>query len=331
MGVTSIGSNVYLFGGRSSKSDSDRLNDIYKFDTEFEGNAPTTLPITLPQTLSGIGVAQVGRYAYLFGGSNSSGSSGIVNTIYKFNSETKAITELSTVLPQKLSNIGVAAFGSNIYLFGGAKSDSSFSNTIYKFDTDTETISTLSATLPQALSNMGVAQVGSNVYLFGGSNSSGSSGIVNTIYKFNTATETITTVSTGLPQKLSNIGVATFGSNIYLFGGMSSSGDVNTIYKFNTETETITTLPTLLIEKTSGIGTFKVGSYVYSLGGRTERKNIFNTDDETIDFFVDYSDPSGPLKNIGVATFGSNAYIFGGSSSDGSAKNTIYKFSVDFH
>ena len=112
----------------------------------------------------------------------------------------------------------------------------------------------------------------------------------------------------------------------YLFGGMSSSGEVDTIYKFNTATETITTLPTLLIEKTSGIGTFKVGSNVYLLGGRTYWEHIFNTDDETINHSDDHGKPLQSLKYIGVATFGSNAYIFGGSSSDGSPQSTIYKF-----
>ena len=79
--------------------------------------------------------------------------------------------------------MSVATFGSNIYLFGGSKSNGSTQNTIYKFKDETETISTLSVTLPQALYSMGVAQMGSNVYLFGGIVSANNR--VNTIYKFN--------------------------------------------------------------------------------------------------------------------------------------------------
>ena len=54
------------------------------------------------------------------------------------------------------------------------------------------------------------------------------------IRKFDTDTETISTLSATLPQALSNMGVAQVGSNVYLFGGLlSSASKLDTIYKFN--------------------------------------------------------------------------------------------------
>ena len=80
---------------------------------------------------------------------------------------------------------------------------------------------------------MGVSQVGSNVYLFGGYGVGGSR---NDILKFNTETETISTLSATLPQSLFNMGVAQVGSNVYLFGGYNyGSSYLNTIYKFSVD------------------------------------------------------------------------------------------------
>lgn len=333
MGVATVGSNVYLFGGRNS--DYNYSNTIYKFNVETE--TITTLSTVLPQTLVFMGVCQVGSNIYLFGGANiSGGSSNIVDTIYKFDTETETISTLSTTLPQALAFIGVSQVGSNVYVFGGYNGSDDV-NTIYKFNVETETISTLHATLKKSAKGIGIASVGNNIYLFGGSNTyAGKSYCLNDIYEFDTKFEGNDpyTLPITFPQTLSGIGVAQVGRYAYLFGGSkssSSSGIVNTIYKFNTETESITRSSTTLTEATSGISTAKIGSDVYIFGGGTYWENIFNTDDETVYYYAnDYDDPSKSLRYIGVVTCGSNAYLFGGSKNNGGSSNAIYKFSVDF-
>ena len=250
----------------------------------------------------------------------------ILGVIGSCNYITHKITTLYTSLMRPLSDMGVATVGSDVYLFGG-DNGSDMVNTIYKFNTETKAITELSAIIPGKFSKIGVATCGNNIYLFGGISGSNA---LNTIYKFNAETETITTLSATLPQGLGAMGVATCGNNIYLFGGMSSSGDVNTIYKFNTKTETITELSVIIPEKIRGIGTCKVGGYVYLIGGNLLYQYVFNTDDEVLNHFNDLYDRLPSLRYIGVATYGNNAYLFGGNN-DSDKVNTIYKFSVDFH
>lgn len=151
----------------------------------------------------------------------------------------------------------------------------------------TYTCEYISTQLPRTVFNMGVATVGSNVYIFGGYNSNGRVR-VNTIYKFNVDTETITRLSTTLPYELTNTGAAAVGSNIYLFGGNNASGsygDVDVICKFNTETETITRLSTKLTANTDSLRAAAVGSKVYLFGGNS----TYTTDKTTIEkFTVDF-------------------------------------------
>ena len=82
--------------------------------------------------------------------------------------------------------------------------------------------------LPQKLDDVCVSQVGSNVYLFGGSIKYGE---LNTIYKFDVDTETISTLSTKLQSNESLLRAAKIGSKVYLFGGSNGSKQ-KTIYKF---------------------------------------------------------------------------------------------------
>ena len=137
------------------------------------------------------------------------------------------ITTLSTTLPTAAFNIGTAAVGTKIYLFGGSTSGSRL-NTIQVFDTTTNTRTTLSATLPTAAYGIGTAAVGTKIYLFGGSTSSS---YLNTIQVFDTTTNTRTTLSATLPTAALSIGTAAVGTKIYLFGG-SASGYLNTINCF---------------------------------------------------------------------------------------------------
>ena len=290
----------------------------------------SALSTTLPKALSSMGVAQVGSEVYLFGGKLLSAWG---DTIYKFNTETETVTTLSVKLPKRLYSMGVTQVGGNIYLFGG-DDVGSVVNTIYKFNTDTETLTRLSTTLPQGMENMGIASVGSNVYLFGGYSSGSGSSYENIIYKFDTETETISTLSVTLPQGLRSMGSASVGNNIYLFGGAASYiSNVNTILKFNTETETISELSAILPKELCEMAAAQIGSNVYLFGGNSESyyKNTiykFNAETETVTTLS--ATLPKELDEMGAASVGSNVYLFGGYSDSASYSNSIYKFKVDF-
>ena len=178
IGVASVSTKIYLFGGNKASSDGDRLNTIQVFDTT--NNTISTLSTTLPTAAEDIGVASVGDKVYLFGGR--SGSSKYLNTINIFDTANNTITTLPITLPTAAVSIGVASVGNKIYLFGGYSGSSKYLNTINVFDTVNNTISTLSITLPTAAQNIGVASVGYKVYLFGGR--SGGVAYLNTINEF---------------------------------------------------------------------------------------------------------------------------------------------------
>ena len=133
LSVSTVGSNVYIFGGYNSK-DRVRVRTIYKFDIDTE--TITTLSAILPYELTDAGAAAVGSNIYLFGGSNASGSYGSVDIICKFNTETEAITKLSTRLTTNTDSLRAAAVGGKVYLFGGDSIYTTDKTTIEKFTID---------------------------------------------------------------------------------------------------------------------------------------------------------------------------------------------------
>ena len=223
IGVASVSTKIYLFGGNKASSAGDRLNTIQVFDTT--NNTISTLSTTLSTAADGIGVASVSTKIYLFGGGG--GASNYLNTINVFDTANNTITTLSTTLPTAADGIGVASVGNKIYLFGGYSDDKL--NTINVFDTANNTITTLSTPLPTVMARMGTAAVGTKIYLFGGNGA----GYLNTIKVFDTVNNTITTLSITLPTAAQNIGVASVGYKVYLFGGRSGGvAYLNTINEF---------------------------------------------------------------------------------------------------
>ena len=148
------------------------------------------------------------------------------------------LSTLSTTLSKGTHDIGTAAVGTKIYLFGGNTSNGRL-NTIQVFDTTNNTISTLSTTLPTAAFVIGAVAVDTKIYLFGGNCSSGTK---STIQVFDTTNNTISTLSTTLPTNAKSIGAAAVGIKIYLFGGYVEYGVdyLNTINVFLTQIPLIT-------------------------------------------------------------------------------------------
>ena len=269
IGTAAVGTKVYLFGGRigtDSKSYDSYSSTICVFDTET--GTVETLSTALPNRAEGIAAAAVGTKIYLFGGFYYSSSSGKVDSsvIRVFDTETGTVETLSTALPKGAYNMGVAAVGTKIYLFGGYNTYSTYLTTICVFNTETGTIETLSTALPNRAEGIAAAAVGTKIYLFGGCSYDGSTIYLSAIRVFNTETGTIETLSTALPEGAYNMGAAAVGTKIYLFGGYGGQY-LSAIRVFDTETGTIETLSTTLPTLTQGMGTATVGTKVYLFGG----------------------------------------------------------------
>lgn len=207
-------------------------------------------------------------------------------------------------------DIGAAAVGTKVYLFGGYSGG--YKNTIYEFDTASNTLTTLSATLPTATYSMCCATVGTKIYAFGGKPGSGV--YSNKIYEFDTTTKTIKTLSTTLPTALMEMSCAAVGTKIYLFGGQNGTF-MNTICVFDTTNNSITTLSTTLPTAASGICCAAVGAKVYLLGGSisalgtSKTINVFDTTDNTITT-LPTTLPSN-MGNAGCAAIGTKIYVLG--------------------
>lgn len=222
-----VGNKVYLFGGtQSEKTSGAKLNTINVFDTETE--TISTLSATLPTAAFAIASAIVGNKIYLFGGhKGTNGSSGYLNTINVFDTETETISTLSATLPTAACAIASTVIGNKVYLFGGDRYNGSL-NTINVFDTETKTISTLSVTLPTARGYISAGLVGSSVYLFTGGD------LTNSILAFNFEQNTISAITISYSVILYYAITAVVGNKIYLFGGQGESSNIiyNTINIF---------------------------------------------------------------------------------------------------
>lgn len=228
-----IGTNIYLFGGKGTST------AIQKFDTVT--NTISTLTAELPTGAYQIACAIVGSNIYLFGGYHYTGTSNsyLLNTIYKFDATTESLSSaLSVTLPLSLGNMGCAAVGTDIYLFGGKykKSNGNITDTniIQKFDTVSETIETLDIVLPTRGQNgMACSAIKTDIYLFGGNVYADRN--CETVQKFDTLRQQLETLPVTLPNLMTNIGSSVVGKTIYLFGGGNEVGTVgyDYIYQFS--------------------------------------------------------------------------------------------------
>ena len=185
----------------------------------------------------------------------------------------------------------------------------------------------LAINMAEAKEGASAAAVGSDIYIFGGYNGSS---YTKTIYKYNTISNSITTLSTTLPALNTDASAVAVGTNIYIFGGRSSGSTfTKTIYKFDTTTETITTLSTTMAYNLANLGAILYGRYIYLFGGdKTTSAKInniykFDTTTETITQLSTTIPTS--LSKMAIARVENRIYLFGGEGSSNSINN-IYKF-----
>ena len=173
--------------------------------------------------------------------------------------------------------------------------------------------------------------VGSNIYIFGGDTKNTR---LSTIYKYDTLSDTITTLSITLPKAIYGAVSVAVGSNIYIIGGYYQSGNAhqNTIQKFNTTSNVLTTLTTTLPSGMAYSSAAAVGGAIYILGGYGDSWSYFDTiekfdiSNETITT-LSTTLPKA-LFYTSAAAVGNNIYIFGGQDSNANFVNTIYELSL---
>ena len=282
---------IYIFGSSTSS--------MYTYN--LENNVLSSLAVTMPTSgFNSCGVVTVGSKIYIFGGSTagiyifdpktteftklddiSSGYSSAVlidskvyligngNNVGVFDLDTKSLTTLSSVLPQRCGYSQATAVGKKIYIFGGYYYYDSTSryhyNHIIAFDTETNTAKIVS-TMPMSCSGVACMAFGSKIYAFGGYVSSRWSSYYATIQCYDVETNTNTTLEIALPIALGRADVCLYGTDIYVIGGDNGSYVSANIYKLALQTEIESGTLHIVPDVNSNIAPILVGNPYIELG-----------------------------------------------------------------
>lgn len=251
MCAAAVGTNVYVFGGRASSSQSAGLNTILKYDAEAD--TLTTLSTVLPSVMFHGCAAAVGTKIYLFGG-GTTGEYVRTNSILMYDTEADTITTLDGTLPEACMNLTACVVGTKIYLVGGR--GAAFYKDIKSYDTDTGTITTMGATLAETGVYRPIALVGSKIYCFGARG--GSTAYEKKVEVYDIDTDTVTALDNPMPIAFYHAAAVSVGTKVYLYAGGANGSRTRLV--FDTETGTFTTQSGYLETAWKGIAAAKVTS-----------------------------------------------------------------------
>lgn len=178
-------------------------------------------------------------------------------------------------------------------------------------------------TLPTNRQLTAAVTIDNNIYILGGYNGN----FLNDIVKFDSISETCTTLSIKLSNAVAYMGYAAIREKAYIFGGRVKSGNsserVNSILRFDSFAETCTTISAVLPKKLQDSSAVSIGGNVYIFGGSSGLGS-----DGIIKFYGSTetcTTLSAKLPSAedmtSAAVIGTNAYVFGGNNN-----NAIYKF-----
>jgi len=187
---------------------------------------------------------------------------------YKFDMSTETLTSINYT-GSFLRYAACSCVGDYIYIFPGGSSNNYY-RIVRKFNPATDTDETIQGALLAFNGNArSTCVVGTDIYVFGGEYSYYSNPVVyyNTIQKFDTTTNIVSTLSVTLPTVAAHITSSAIGTDIYLFGGQTSGATLNTILKFDSINETITTLSQTLVAAKVFMSPITIGTDIYLFGG----------------------------------------------------------------
>ena len=168
--------------------------------------------------------------------------------------------------------------------------------------------------LPSARSSASAAVVGTDCYVFGGyAGNSALAGIV----KFDTVSQTATTLSAALPSARYATSAVAVGTDCYVFGGMLNSGRCAEIVKFDTVSQTATRLSAALPSRRNSTGAAAVGTDCYVFGGVVDSGFLAEiVKFDTVTQVVTRLLAALPSRrgSTSAAAVGTDCYVFGGSA-----------------
>lgn len=212
------------------------------------------------------------------------------------------VSSFDTNLPKDFYGNAFAAVGNKIYLF--------LNNTLQVWDVVSgETDASL--VMPVYFKYTDTASaVGNNIFLFGGHTTS-SQDFSDTIYKFNTDTNTLEMLETNMPVPILGAKSVSVDSKIYIFGGrVEGPTDVNSIYIFDTETSIVTRANVSMGVSQMYPGVAAVGKHIYIF---EQNKNIQFIDVDDLTHITTLpAQLYYPATHITAVTVGTKIYLLGG-------------------
>lgn len=256
------------------------------------------------------GVALLGNYIYIFGGT-ASASVMSTNSVVRYNITNGAVETLGT-FPFSTYSTFCVPHGTDIYCFGGRNGNGVY-NYAYKYDSIANNCTAIKS-LPIALGQIGGTIIGDDVYLFGGTTSSGRTA---NAYKYNIPTNTYTQLAS-LPTIRNTIAVVNLGTDIYLFGGLGVTECLADAYKYDTLTDTYTKLADVPVAG-FGMGAIVYNNQIYVFGGSitgtssVNKTYIYNPATDTYAEAGTMFYTTGRIQNATVLV-DNNIYVVSGQS-----------------
>ncbi|MBI4393212.1 MAG: PKD domain-containing protein [Euryarchaeota archaeon] len=175
---------------------------------------------------AGAAAVGLGDYVYIFGGTYDYFYP-TRSDILRYDPATDTVETMGATLPSPNGWEGwgdgpAATDGSSIYLFAGQRPGSML-DTIMRYDPSTDSLTTMTAAFPAPLARASALWTGTAFYIFGGVTECEGCYLtpVDTVYRYDPLTDTLTTVAGTLPTTLYSASATWDGTNAYLLGGFA--------------------------------------------------------------------------------------------------------------
>lgn len=266
-----VNGKLYLFGGYINTTYTPtRRADVYN-----PINNTWTRIKDLPKGLTHSGTAVDGTHIYLAGGypaKSTGGQSFATTDVWKYNVATNTWSSMPP-LPEARGSGALELLNGQLHFFGGSDIKRADRRDHWVLSLNGGTRWLRSASLPQVRNHIGDAVVDGTLYAIGGQVTQEHTGAQVTVYRWNPATDTWTTVAS-LPRARSHIAGATFvmDDRIIVIGGIAASGrHVSDVTAYNPRSNSWQALTPLPIERSSGVAGHIGNQIFYTTGNGFQR------------------------------------------------------------
>lgn len=282
-----------------------------------EADSTTTMTAQLPSPRTYTSAVWTGQKAYVFGGGAGNG----LREIVEYDPATDTVQVKAAQLPHGRYAMSAIYDGTHAYLFGGVNQTTAFIN-ILRYTPATDTLVSKSTLMPRAGGWASAVWTGTYAYILGGRGGCPFSACaMETIVRYDPATDQIATMPQKLLKGTEAATAAWTGQYAFLFGGWNwTTSDVLDIQRYDPAAGTVTMMNAKVPTGTRFTSSVWDGTHIYIFGGFLHPVYRY---DPAADVLVAMTAPAG---NVGVSAIwtGNAAYLFGGHV--GAPTRTIARF-----